>query len=30
MLPFIKWFLPDFGPLFACDAIDLKREAERS
>jgi hypothetical protein len=30
MLPFIKAALPDFGPVFASYANDLKREAERA
>ena len=30
MLPFIKTSLPDFGPVFASYANDLKREAERA
>jgi hypothetical protein len=29
MLPLIGRFLPDFGPVFAGFADDLKREAER-
>jgi hypothetical protein len=29
MLPLIARFLPDFGPVFASFASDLKREAER-
>ena len=29
MLPLIERFLPDFGPVFASFASDLKREAER-
>lgn len=30
MLPFVKSSLPDFGPIFARYANDLKREAERA
>jgi hypothetical protein len=30
MLPMIKGSLPDFGPIFARYAADLKQEAERS
>ena len=30
MLPLIKGSLPDFGPIFATYASDLKREAERT
>ena len=30
MLPFVKASLPDFGPVFASFASDLKREAERA
>jgi hypothetical protein len=29
MLPLFAGFLPDFGPVFASFASDLKREAER-
>ena len=28
MLPLVRGFLPDFGPVFATFASDLKREAE--
>jgi hypothetical protein len=30
MLPFVKGSLPDFGPVFASYANDLRREAERA
>jgi hypothetical protein len=29
MLPLVKGSMPDFGPVFAQWAIDLKRESER-
>ena len=30
MLPLVKGSLPDFGPVFASYANDLRREAERA
>jgi hypothetical protein len=30
MLPLAKKAMPDFGPIFARYAVDLKKEAERS
>jgi hypothetical protein len=30
MLPLVKGSMPDFGPVFARFATDLKREAERA